>query len=75
MPQHVTRDQQAIAIKEAIEIVIGGQVCDHDQASVGYTTRSAARKATAIGKVYMVCFTQVQGCYLLERERHVACDV
>ena len=62
-----TAISKAIAIKEAIEIVIGDQVCDRDQASVGYATRSATKRATAIGYVYQVCATQVQGCYRLER--------
>ena len=46
--------------------MIGDQVCDRDEASVGYPTRFATRNATAIGQVYQVCATQVQGCYLLE---------
>ena len=34
---------------------------------MGFTTPSAARKATAIGQVYPVSATQAQGCYFLER--------
>ena len=67
VPHYVTRDQQGDRERKAIEIVIGDQVCNRDQSSVGYTIRSATRKATAIGKVYQVCATQVQGCYLLSR--------
>ena len=64
---HVTRYQQGDRDQEVIEVVISDQVCDRDQASVGYTTRSATRKGTAIGQVHQVCAPQVQGCYLLER--------
>ena len=35
-----------------IAIGINDPVCDRDQASVGYTTRYATRKATAIRQVY-----------------------
>ena len=55
----------AIAIREVI--VISDQVCDRDQASVGYAMLSAIRRATAIGYVYRVCATQVQGGYRQER--------
>ena len=57
----MTRDQKVI------EIAIRDQVCDQDQASVGYATRSTTRKVTAIGYVYSVCATQVQDYYLLVR--------
>ena len=50
-----------------IEIVTGDHVCDRDQASVGYTTRSTTRRTTVIGQVYQVCVTQEQGRYRLER--------
>ena len=39
----------AIAIKEVIEIVISDQVCDRDQASVGYTTLLTTRRTSVIG--------------------------
>ena len=46
---HVTRYQQGDRDQEVIEVVISDQVCDRVQSSVGYATRSATRKATAIG--------------------------
>ena len=45
----MTCDQQVDRDQEAIEIVIGDHVYDRDQDSVGYATRSATRRATAIG--------------------------
>ena len=47
--QEVNRDQQGDRDQEAIDIVISDQVCDRDRDSVGYATRSATRRATAIG--------------------------
>ena len=52
-----------IAIKEAIEIVVGDPVCDRDPFGVDYTTRSATRKAIAIGQVYQVCHTSTRVRY------------
>ena len=43
----MTRDQQDDRDEEVIEI--SDQVCFRGQASVGYATRSATRKMTAIG--------------------------
>ena len=63
----MTRDQQGGRGQEVIEIVIGDQVYDRNQANAGYTIRSETKKATAIGQVYQMCATQVQGCYRLER--------
>ena len=64
----MTRNQQGDRDQEAIDIVIGDRVYDRDQASVGYASRSATRKATTIGQVYQVCATLIQGCYRIERD-------
>ena len=40
VPYHMIRDQQGDRDQEAIEIGIGDQARDLDQASVGYFTRS-----------------------------------
>ena len=50
----MTRYQQGDRDQEAIEIVIGDQVYDRDQAIVGFATRSATRRETASGQVDQV---------------------
>ena len=47
--------------------MIGDKVYDCDQASVGYATGLATRKATVIRQVYHMCVTQEQDRHRLER--------